>query len=38
MLLQDKAVAKQIVAAGGAAEAAAVDALDEQAIDRHSRR
>jgi NAD(P)-dependent dehydrogenase (short-subunit alcohol dehydrogenase family) len=35
MLLQDKAVAKQIVAAGGAAEAAAVDALDEQAIDTH---
>jgi NAD(P)-dependent dehydrogenase (short-subunit alcohol dehydrogenase family) len=28
-------VAKEIVAAGGAAEAAAVDALDEQAIDQH---
>jgi NAD(P)-dependent dehydrogenase (short-subunit alcohol dehydrogenase family) len=28
-------VAKDIVAAGGAAEAAAVDALDEQAIDQH---
>jgi NAD(P)-dependent dehydrogenase (short-subunit alcohol dehydrogenase family) len=30
-----EAVAKEIVAAGGAAEAAAVDALDEQAIDQH---
>jgi NAD(P)-dependent dehydrogenase (short-subunit alcohol dehydrogenase family) len=30
-----QAAAKEIVAAGGAAEAAAVDALDEQAIDRH---
>jgi len=29
------AVAKDIVSAGGAAEAAEVDALDEQAIDRH---
>jgi NAD(P)-dependent dehydrogenase (short-subunit alcohol dehydrogenase family) len=29
------AVAKDIVAAGGSAEAAAVDALDEQAIDQH---
>jgi NAD(P)-dependent dehydrogenase (short-subunit alcohol dehydrogenase family) len=28
-------VAKDVVAAGGAAEAAAVDALDEQAIDQH---
>jgi NAD(P)-dependent dehydrogenase (short-subunit alcohol dehydrogenase family) len=31
------AVAKDIVAAGGSAEAAAVDALDEQAIDQHLR-
>jgi NAD(P)-dependent dehydrogenase (short-subunit alcohol dehydrogenase family) len=30
-----QAAATQIVAAGGSAEAAAVDALDEQAIDRH---
>jgi NAD(P)-dependent dehydrogenase (short-subunit alcohol dehydrogenase family) len=30
-----QAVAKEIVAAGGAAQAAAVDALDEQAIDQH---
>jgi NAD(P)-dependent dehydrogenase (short-subunit alcohol dehydrogenase family) len=30
-----EAVAKDIVAAGGSAQAAAVDALDEQAIDRH---
>jgi NAD(P)-dependent dehydrogenase (short-subunit alcohol dehydrogenase family) len=30
-----EAVAKDLVAAGGAAEAAAVDALDEQAIDTH---
>jgi NAD(P)-dependent dehydrogenase (short-subunit alcohol dehydrogenase family) len=30
-----EAVAKEIVAAGGAAEAAEVDALDEQAVDRH---
>jgi NAD(P)-dependent dehydrogenase (short-subunit alcohol dehydrogenase family) len=30
-----QAVAKEIVAAGGSAEAAAVDALDEQAIDQH---
>jgi NAD(P)-dependent dehydrogenase (short-subunit alcohol dehydrogenase family) len=30
-----EAVAKEIVAAGGSAEAAAVDALDEQAIDQH---
>ena len=30
-----EAVAKEIVAAGGAAEAAAVDALDEQAVDQH---
>ena len=30
-----EAVAKQIVSAGGSAEAAAVDALDEQAIDMH---
>ena len=29
------AVAKEIVAAGGAAEAAEVDTLDEQAVDRH---
>ena len=29
------AVAQDIVAAGGSAEAAAVDALDEQAVDRH---
>src|SRR5262249_59272929 len=28
-------VAKDIVAAGGSAEAAEVDALDEQAVDRH---
>jgi len=28
-------VAKEVVSAGGAAEAAAVDALDEQAVDRH---
>jgi NAD(P)-dependent dehydrogenase (short-subunit alcohol dehydrogenase family) len=32
-----QAAAKEIVAAGGAAEAAAVDALDEQAIDTHLR-
>ena len=30
-------VAKDIVAAGGSAEAAEVDALDEQAVDRHLR-
>ena len=30
-----EAVAKQIVAAGGSAEAAQVDALDEQAVDQH---
>jgi NAD(P)-dependent dehydrogenase (short-subunit alcohol dehydrogenase family) len=30
-----EAVAKEIVAAGGAAEAAEVDALDENAVDRH---
>jgi NAD(P)-dependent dehydrogenase (short-subunit alcohol dehydrogenase family) len=30
-----EAVAKEVVSAGGAAEAAAVDALDEQAVDRH---
>jgi NAD(P)-dependent dehydrogenase (short-subunit alcohol dehydrogenase family) len=30
-----EAVAKEIVAAGGAAEAAEVDALDEQAVDEH---
>ena len=30
-----EAVAKDIVAAGGSAEAAAVDALDEQAVDQH---
>jgi NAD(P)-dependent dehydrogenase (short-subunit alcohol dehydrogenase family) len=30
-----EAVAKEIVAAGGSAEAAAVDALNEQAVDRH---
>jgi NAD(P)-dependent dehydrogenase (short-subunit alcohol dehydrogenase family) len=30
-----KAVAKDIVAAGGSAEAADVDALDEQAVDKH---
>jgi NAD(P)-dependent dehydrogenase (short-subunit alcohol dehydrogenase family) len=30
-----EAVAKQIVSAGGSAEVAAVDALDEQAIDKH---
>jgi NAD(P)-dependent dehydrogenase (short-subunit alcohol dehydrogenase family) len=30
-----EAVAKQIVSAGGSAEAAEVDALDEQAVDRH---
>jgi NAD(P)-dependent dehydrogenase (short-subunit alcohol dehydrogenase family) len=30
-----EAVAKDVVAAGGSAEAAEVDALDEQAIDRH---
>src|SRR5712692_6003190 len=29
------AVAKEVVAAGGSAEAAEVDALDEQAVDRH---
>jgi NAD(P)-dependent dehydrogenase (short-subunit alcohol dehydrogenase family) len=29
------AVAREIVAAGGAAEAAEVDALDEQAVDKH---
>ena len=32
-----EAVAKEIVAAGGSAEAAAVDALDEHAIDQHLR-
>jgi NADP-dependent 3-hydroxy acid dehydrogenase YdfG len=30
-----EAVAKDIVAAGGSAEAAEVDAFDEQALDRH---
>jgi NAD(P)-dependent dehydrogenase (short-subunit alcohol dehydrogenase family) len=30
-----EAVAKDVVAAGGSAEAAAVDALDEQAVDEH---
>ena len=30
-----EAVAKDIVSAGGSAEAAAVDALDEQAVDKH---
>ena len=30
-----EAVARDIASAGGAAEAAAVDALDEQAIDQH---
>src|SRR5713226_7453596 len=30
-----EAVAKDIVAAGGSAEAAVVDALDEQAVDKH---
>src|SRR5882672_8489730 len=30
-----KAVAKEIVAAGGSAEAAEVDAIDEQAVDKH---
>jgi NAD(P)-dependent dehydrogenase (short-subunit alcohol dehydrogenase family) len=30
-----EAVAKEVVAAGGFAEAAAVDALDEQAVDKH---
>src|ERR1700730_4340361 len=30
-----EAVAKEVVAAGGSAEAAEVDALDEQAVDRH---
>ena len=30
-----EAIAKQIVAAGGSAEAAEVDALDEQAVDQH---
>jgi NAD(P)-dependent dehydrogenase (short-subunit alcohol dehydrogenase family) len=30
-----EAVAKDVVAAGGSAEAAAVDALDEQAVDKH---
>src|SRR5206468_3095799 len=30
-----EAVAKEILAAGGSAEAAEVDALDEQAVDRH---
>jgi NAD(P)-dependent dehydrogenase (short-subunit alcohol dehydrogenase family) len=34
-LAQVEAVAKDIVAAGGSAEAAEVDALDEQAVDRH---
>src|SRR5258707_3698840 len=29
------AVAKEVVAAGGSAEAATIDALDEQAVDRH---
>jgi hypothetical protein len=28
-------VAKEIIAAGGSVEAAEVDALDEQAVDRH---
>jgi NAD(P)-dependent dehydrogenase (short-subunit alcohol dehydrogenase family) len=32
-----EAVAKEVVAAGGAAEAAEVDALDEQAVDAHLR-
>jgi len=32
-----EAVAKEIVAAGGSAEAAQVDALDEQAVDQHLR-
>jgi NAD(P)-dependent dehydrogenase (short-subunit alcohol dehydrogenase family) len=32
-----EAVAEEIVAAGGSAEAAAVDALDERAVDRHLR-
>jgi NAD(P)-dependent dehydrogenase (short-subunit alcohol dehydrogenase family) len=35
LLAPVEAVAKDIVAAGGAAEAAQVDALDEQAIDQH---
>jgi NAD(P)-dependent dehydrogenase (short-subunit alcohol dehydrogenase family) len=35
LLAPVEAVAKDIVAAGGAAEAAAVDALDEQAVDKH---
>jgi NAD(P)-dependent dehydrogenase (short-subunit alcohol dehydrogenase family) len=35
LLAPVEAVAKDIVAAGGSAEAAAVDALDEQAVDRH---
>src|SRR6266542_3260810 len=30
-----EAVAKEVVSAGGSAEAAAVDALDEQAVDKH---
>jgi NAD(P)-dependent dehydrogenase (short-subunit alcohol dehydrogenase family) len=30
-----EAVAKEVVAAGGSADAAAVDALDEQAVDKH---
>src|SRR5260370_41901112 len=30
-----EAVAREIVSAGGSAEAAEVDALDEQAVDRH---
>jgi NAD(P)-dependent dehydrogenase (short-subunit alcohol dehydrogenase family) len=32
-----EAVAKEVVAAGGSAEAAEIDALDEQAVDRHLR-
>jgi NAD(P)-dependent dehydrogenase (short-subunit alcohol dehydrogenase family) len=32
-----EAVARQVVSAGGSAEAAAVDALDEQAVDEHLR-
>jgi NAD(P)-dependent dehydrogenase (short-subunit alcohol dehydrogenase family) len=35
LLAPVEAVAKDIVAAGGSAEAAAVDALDEQAVERH---
>jgi NADP-dependent 3-hydroxy acid dehydrogenase YdfG len=30
-----EAIAKEIVSAGGSAEAAEVDALDEQAVDKH---